>query len=482
MDRPLADRRIRRYLASATRGLLGRERDELREELAVHVRSRFNSLRRSGLGASEAIEQVLNELGEPDLVNSGMSRLYNVPLAIGFQVARRLFQRLPESLLMVVALAVGVAALTAVVAVVSMNRSSLDSFLASMEARQIVIGPVAQSIDRRADAVHVGSIYDPVGFSGSGSRLQFSDLDEVRAAAPAVDFAWAWGITELSAGSSFAATAFSADFVAAGGLFVVEGVDPSVRDFEAGNGVMFVTPRYAARVGLGEDPLGHVVSSQVGGTEYEIVGIIAGDVTGPISLREAVIPFRPESDVVEALYFAVADEAGLELALGQVEQFAAERWGDAVTVSSPRSSRLESLAQQRTRGLIIGLFAVVSVLAALCNIVGLMLARVARRRKAIAIHRSLGATRSSVFAEVVLEAGMLGLVGGLLGGAAGFWLLGAYNDFLNADVRNFGVQVAFSGNSVLIGVLAAVSVSVIAALFPAMRASSISVVEGLGKA
>jgi len=49
------------------------------------------------------------------------------------------------------------------------------------------------------------------------------------------------------------------------------------------------------------------------------------------------------------------------------------------------------------------------------NITNLMLARVRRREKSIAFLRSLGASKASVRSQVLVEAGIFGLIGGLLG-------------------------------------------------------------------
>lgn len=70
---------VERYLRRATRGLWGKRRLEVREELAAHLEGRVTAHRIAGLSEQGAVEKVLAELGSPGLVNVGMVRLYTLP-------------------------------------------------------------------------------------------------------------------------------------------------------------------------------------------------------------------------------------------------------------------------------------------------------------------------------------------------------------------------------------------------------------------
>jgi putative ABC transport system permease protein len=106
----------------------------------------------------------------------------------------------------------------------------------------------------------------------------------------------------------------------------------------------------------------------------------------------------------------------------------------------------------------------------LFNTVGLLLAKFLRRSGEIGVRRALGATRGAVFAQCLVEAGMVGLLGGaggLLLTLAGLWLVrrqpAAYADLVHLDMGMLLVTFAL-----------AIASSLLAGTLPALRASRIA--------
>jgi putative ABC transport system permease protein len=102
-------------------------------------------------------------------------------------------------------------------------------------------------------------------------------------------------------------------------------------------------------------------------------------------------------------------------------------------------------------------------LVCLINTVGLMLAKFMRRSGEVGIRRALGASRASVFAQLLTEAGMVGLVGGVAGlllSWLGLWVVRrqpvSYAALAHLDLTMLGATFAVAiGATVAAGVLPA---------------------------
>ena len=117
--------------------------------------------------------------------------------------------------------------------------------------------------------------------------------------------------------------------------------------------------------------------------------------------------------------------------------------------------------------------AILFLVVCLLNTIGLLLAKVMRRSKDISLRRAVGASKQTLFTQYVIEAGLIGLGGGLLGIAlTWFGLRGIENLFSEMDfIRNL---VRMDWVMVLFAVTLAVLSALAAALYPTWRACSIS--------
>lgn len=119
----------------------------------------------------------------------------------------------------------------------------------------------------------------------------------------------------------------------------------------------------------------------------------------------------------------------------------------------------------------------------LLNIVTLMITRFMGNAGSVSVMRALGAPRSSVFVEHMLEAGLLGVIGGALGLAltrVGVELLGPL--FLGVDEGGTGASLAgatdfaalLSGEVLLLGVCIAILGALLVALYPTWKVCRIA--------
>jgi putative ABC transport system permease protein len=110
------------------------------------------------------------------------------------------------------------------------------------------------------------------------------------------------------------------------------------------------------------------------------------------------------------------------------------------------------------------------LLVCLLNAMGLMLAKVMGRAGDIGVRRALGANRRAIFAQCLIEAGVVGLAGGLLGLAlTGLGILGL-RSLLSDEVNRL---TNFSLSNVAIAVTLSVIATILAGLYPTWRAAQV---------
>jgi putative ABC transport system permease protein len=116
------------------------------------------------------------------------------------------------------------------------------------------------------------------------------------------------------------------------------------------------------------------------------------------------------------------------------------------------------------------LLSVAFLLVCLVNTVGLLLAKFMRRAPEIGVRRALGASRRTIHAQFLAEAGMVGLAGGTLG-----LLLTALGMFATRLVFTPDIARLAHVDAGLVGltVLVSVAAALVAAFYPTWRASRV---------
>lgn len=124
-------------------------------------------------------------------------------------------------------------------------------------------------------------------------------------------------------------------------------------------------------------------------------------------------------------------------------------------------------------------FAVIAVIVGMVIVTNTFSVSLAQRTEELALLRLVGTTRRQLMAQVVLEAVFLGLAGtavGVLTGLGGVNILGWFLDRLGLNIER---SSAIAPSAIIIGVAVGVGVTVVAAVWPAWKATAVAPIEAL---
>ncbi len=272
-----------------------------------------------------------------------------------------------------------------------------------------------------------------------------------------------------------AAAVVGADLAADGRLRFVAGErDQALSAIDAG-GAAIVPASLAARLGLGVGQALTIPSPTGQAIELRVVGVVERSIPG--SVGEAVLLGWRDATalgVSGADSFAVrfAADAGPD-ARAALRDVAVTYALDYVTIDRVRGAVDDVL------GRVFGLFdalALVAVLIAALGIVNTLTMNVIERVREIGVLRAVGMTRRQVWRSVVLEAGILGLAGALLGLGLGL-AIGALMVVFAGGA--FDVAAAVSWPVVGLAVGLGVSLSMLAAAYPARLAAGLPIIRAV---
>jgi putative ABC transport system permease protein len=217
----------------------------------------------------------------------------------------------------------------------------------------------------------------------------------------------------------------------------------------------------------------------VGNMWFYVVGILNHSVLTPEVDSEVIIGFPAaeryfnfDGHPSEIYVRTVKNTSEVNAVDGVLAPTANPESPSSVDVSQPSAALVaQADAQAALNGLFLGLGAVALLVGAV-GVANIMVISVLERRSEIGLRRALGATRGQIRTQFLSEAVLLGLMGGAVG-----VVLGAVCTAVYASVKHWAIVVpvvAWGG-----GLGAAMLIGAIAGLWPAIRAARLSPTEAL---
>ncbi len=281
------------------------------------------------------------------------------------------------------------------------------------------------------------------------------------------------------------AVATEADYFQIKRFGITSGRAFTPQEVKAGSRVLVIGVEVAEHFFPGLDPVGREL--RVAGTPYQIIGVIEkqGSVFGFSMDRLAIAPWttplhralRPRGDIESLLIQAPSLELvyeGIESARevlrgarhlppGKPDNFALETQDSAMEFFRGLKSKMVVFGTALPAiGLIVGALVIMNI----------MLVAVAERTREIGIRKALGATRTDILSQFLIEAATLSAIGAAIGIGFGIALAKAVAAFtpLPAAVALWSIFAALALGA---------GVGIVAGVYPASRAARLDPIEAL---
>jgi putative ABC transport system permease protein len=253
--------------------------------------------------------------------------------------------------------------------------------------------------------------------------------------------------------------------------------------FSAGEGTLPARLRQGAVVGRDvADRLDLQVGSvvEIEGNRYRVLAVLAES--------EAITPVRPDNAVILPEDEFVSDDYDQVVVQARSGAAASDVASEIRATLNARTDRVSVFELGSILGTIREFFALlnafllglasISLVVAGVSIFNVMLMSTAERRQEIGVLRAVGVQKRDVLRTLLVEAALLGVVGGAVGALlSGLVAVGLG---LVVEQVGFGVILVPSNGLYLVGAFAfGVVVSVVSGLYPAWRAASERPVESL---
>ena len=404
------------------------------------------------------------------------------PLQIFRIAALALLRNKMRSMLTMLGVIIGVAAVIAMVAIGEGAKARVEQAFASMGTNLLIVMP---------GSVVAGGVQ---GGSGSQASLTWDDFRAIRSECPSVRYAAPQLRTNaqiLSEEANWSTTVYgvSPEYFDVRNWGMAEGTRFSQSDVEAGAKVVVLGRTVADKLyGTGAQPVGQSVrirnipfvivaimdkkGQSAMGQDYDDVVLI------PVSTFQSKIQGGLSKFLTGTIFVGAYSASGTAKAQTEIENLLRDR--HHIEPGMPDNFTIRNLtevagAQQegtRTMTTLLASIAAVSLLVGGIGIMNIMLVSVTERTREIGLRMAIGAKRKHILAQFLAESLALSSLGGLVG--VGVGLLVA-----NRLAAQFGWPTLIRPDVIAISVAFSALVGVVFGLYPARKASRLDPIDAL---
>jgi putative ABC transport system permease protein len=287
-------------------------------------------------------------------------------------------------------------------------------------------------------------------------------------------------------GSTYSPSRFigtSANYASISNYQVAQGRFFTANDVSQHRKVVVLGPTVVTNLfGSGVNPVGNSV--HFGSSSWQVIGVLKSKGTNGIQDQDDIVmaPITAVQDVLTGSttgYNGVTAQAKSSKQAGaaqsEIESILSSRHPSASGTSNFQVLNQASLiatsnSTNHVLTVLLGAVAAISLLVGGIGVMNIMLVTVTERTREIGIRKAIGARRTDILGQFLVEAVLLTLIGGILGVIAGF---------VGSRFRIVGIQPVVQLYSVGLAFGVALLVGLFFGIYPANRAASLRPIEAL---
>jgi len=401
---------------------------------------------------------------------------------------RTLFSHKMRSILTMLGILIGVAA---VISMVSLVRAEQDMVMESFES----LGTNLVMVLPGAPSTMMG-IGGPLG---SAQTLTLEDAEAIASNAPSVAMVAPVVQTSgqiVAGGENLGAriSGVTPEYQYVSNLTLAEGSFITKQDYRGRSRVVVLGSELAENLFGLRSPVGEAV--RIDGRQFRVIGVLESKGTAfgnedlmayaPLSTVQSTLTVQRTSSIghtIQAISIQAKSKEQIDSAKWEISNILRQRHhiregeDDDFTVMS-MDAILSAADQMYVIGqLIMGAIAGISLLVGGIGIMNIMLVSVTERTREIGLRKAVGAKRRDILTQFLIEAAVLSSCGGAIGVLLGWFIVKIASD----AVANMGFPfpAVVPGDVIALAVGVAVFVGLASGLYPAVRAARLDPIESL---